>query len=94
MRRGERDDGSSVRGRNAKDNVSVRTRYVLGSLVIAYAFWYRGVRIIGPTRTAMYSNLQPLIAVLVAWAMLGEVPTLLQIAGAVSIMGGLLLSRA
>jgi drug/metabolite transporter (DMT)-like permease len=66
----------------------------IGSLVIAYAFWYRGVRIIGPTRTAMYSNLQPVIAVLVAWAMLGEVPTVLQIAGAVSIMGGLLLSRA
>ena len=30
---------------------------------------------IGPTRTAMYSNLQPVIAVLVAWAMLGETPT-------------------
>jgi drug/metabolite transporter (DMT)-like permease len=66
----------------------------LGSLVIAYAFWYRGVRVIGPTRTAMYSNLQPVIAVLVAWAMLGEVPTTLQGVGAVSIMGGLLLSRA
>ena len=34
------------------------------ALVIAYYFWYRGVRVIGPTRTAMYSNLQPLIAVL------------------------------
>lgn len=66
----------------------------LGSLVIAYAFWYRGVRIIGPTRTAMYSNLQPVVAVLVAWALLGEVPTLLQGIGAASIMGGLLLSRA
>jgi drug/metabolite transporter (DMT)-like permease len=66
----------------------------VGSLVIAYAFWYRGVRIIGPTRTAMYSNLQPVIAVLVAWAMLSEVPTVLQGVGAVSIMGGLLLSRA
>jgi drug/metabolite transporter (DMT)-like permease len=66
----------------------------LGSLVIAYAFWYRGVRMIGPTRTAMYSNLQPVIAVLVAWALLGEVPTVLQGVGAASIMGGLLLSRA
>jgi drug/metabolite transporter (DMT)-like permease len=66
----------------------------IGSLVIAYAFWYRGVRVIGPTRTAMYSNLQPVIAVLVAWAMLGEVPTAMQGVGAASIMGGLLLSRA
>ena len=65
----------------------------VGSLVIAYAFWYRGVRIIGPTRTAMYSNLQPVVAVLVAWVMLGEVPTAMQTLGAASIMGGLLLSR-
>ncbi|MGH7668223.1 MAG: DMT family transporter, partial [Gemmatimonadaceae bacterium] len=25
----------------------------LGSLVLAYLFWYRGIRVIGPTRTAM-----------------------------------------
>jgi drug/metabolite transporter (DMT)-like permease len=66
----------------------------VGSLVVAYAFWYRGIRIIGPTRTAMYSNLQPVVAVLVAWAMLGEVPTLVQGVGAGAIMAGLLLSRA
>jgi drug/metabolite transporter (DMT)-like permease len=66
----------------------------IGSLVIAYAFWYRGVRIIGPTRTAMYSNLQPVVAVLVAWALLSEVPTPMQCIGAGSIMGGLLLSRS
>jgi drug/metabolite transporter (DMT)-like permease len=64
------------------------------ALVIAYLFWYRGVRVIGPTRTAMYSNLQPIIAVLVAWAMLGETPTIWQGVGAVSIMAGLLLTRA
>lgn len=66
----------------------------VGALVVAYYFWYRGVRVIGPTRTAMYSNLQPLIAVLVAWAMLGEQPTAWQCVGAGSIMGGLLLTRA
>ncbi|OYV73668.1 MAG: hypothetical protein B7Z72_01985, partial [Gemmatimonadetes bacterium 21-71-4] len=65
----------------------------LGSLVIAYLFWYRGVRVIGPTRTAMYSNLQPLVALVVAWAMLGETPTLWQGVGAASIMSGLLLTR-
>lgn len=63
------------------------------ALVIAYLFWYRGVRVIGPTRTAMYSNLQPVIAVLVAWAMLGETPTIWQGVGAASIMGGLVLTR-
>ena len=63
------------------------------ALVVAYYFWYRGVRVIGPTRTAMYSNLQPVIAALVAWPMLGETPTLWQAVGAVCIIGGLLLTR-
>jgi drug/metabolite transporter (DMT)-like permease len=64
------------------------------ALVIAYYFWYRGVRVIGPTRTAMYSNLQPVIAVLMAWALLHETPTAWQSVGAVSIMSGLLLTRS
>ena len=63
------------------------------ALVIAYLIWYNGVRVIGPTRTAMYSNLQPLIAVLVAWPMLGETPTVPQCVGAACIMGGLVLTR-
>lgn len=63
------------------------------ALVVAYYFWYRGVRVIGPTRTAMYSNLQPVVAVLVAWPMLGETPTVWQVVGTVCIIGGLLLTR-
>src|ERR1019366_1271242 len=38
----------------------------VGSMGIAYLFWYRGVRVIGSTRTAMFSNLQPIIALLSA----------------------------
>ena len=64
------------------------------ALVIGYFFWYRGVKILGPTRTAMYSNLQPAVALIAAWPMLGEVPTPLQIMGAVAIMAGVLLTRA
>jgi drug/metabolite transporter (DMT)-like permease len=48
---------------------------------------------IGPTRTAMFANLQPIVAVLVAWAALGEVPTIFQGAGAATVIGGLYLSR-
>src|SRR3954468_6867395 len=66
----------------------------IGSLVIAYLFWYRGVRVIGPTRTAMYSNIQPVFAVLAAWIVLGELPTLWQGVGAASIFSGLLLTRS
>jgi drug/metabolite transporter (DMT)-like permease len=65
----------------------------LGALVIAYLFWYRGVRVLGPTRTAVYSNLQPVIALLVAWPALSEVPTLWQGVGAGTIIAGVILTR-
>lgn len=64
-----------------------------GALVVAYLFYYRGVRVLGPTRTAMFSNLQPLIALGVAWATLGETPTPWQVGGTAAIMSGLLVAR-
>jgi drug/metabolite transporter (DMT)-like permease len=65
----------------------------LGALVFAYLCWYRGVKVLGPTRTAMYGNLQPLFALLFAWILLNEVPTAMQGVGAASIIGGLVLTR-
>lgn len=64
------------------------------ALVIAYLIWYRGIKLIGPTRTSMYGNLQPIIAVFVAWVALGEVPTGAQGLGAAAVMAGLLLTRS
>ena len=63
------------------------------SLALASVFWYRGVRVLGPTRASMYANLQPLFAMGVAWAVLGEAPRAMQVAGAICIMTGLLLTR-
>ncbi len=65
----------------------------LGALVLAYIFWYRGVRILGPTRAAMYANVQPAIALVVAWLLLNEVPTPWQITGAALILSGIVLVR-
>ncbi len=65
----------------------------LVSMGIAYLFWYRGLRVLGPTRTAVYSNLQPIIALLVAWAFLNEVPTPFQAVGAATIVAGVFLTR-
>lgn len=65
-----------------------------GSLVLAYVFWYRGVKVLGPTRTALYANLQTLIALVVAWITLHETPTAWQLVGAVTIVGGVVLTRA
>ena len=64
------------------------------ALTLAYLFWYRGVKVLGPTRSAMYSNLQPVVALVVAWFALGEQPTIIQVLGAAAIMIGLLLTRA
>jgi drug/metabolite transporter (DMT)-like permease len=66
---------------------------VLG-IGLAYLLWYRGVQEVGNTRTATYGNLVPVLAVLVAWVTLGEVPTLWQVAGAIVIIGGVSLARA
>ena len=63
------------------------------SMGIAYLFWYRGLRVLGPTRTAVYSNLQPIIALLVAWAFLNETPTAFQGVGAATIVAGVFLTR-
>lgn len=64
------------------------------SMGVAYFFWYRGLRVLGPTRTAVYANLQPIIALLVAWAFLGEIPTIFQGVGAATIVAGVFLTRA
>ncbi len=65
----------------------------VGAIGLAYLFWYRGVRVLGSTRTAMFAQLQPMIALLAAWPLLGERPTVWQIAGSVAVMAGLLLTR-
>ena len=63
------------------------------SMGVAYFFWYRGLRVLGPTRTAVYANLQPIIALVVAWAFLGETPTIFQGVGAATIVAGVFLTR-
>ncbi|MBK6486488.1 MAG: EamA family transporter [Gemmatimonadetes bacterium] len=65
----------------------------IGAMVFAYLFWYRGLRVLGATRTAVYSNLQPLFAALVAYFAFHEVPTIPQGIGAAFVVSGLLLTR-
>jgi drug/metabolite transporter (DMT)-like permease len=63
------------------------------SIGVAYLIWYYGVRLIGNTRTAAYSNLVPVVALIAAWLQLGEVPGAGQIIGAGVILGGLTLAQ-
>jgi drug/metabolite transporter (DMT)-like permease len=63
------------------------------SVGVAYLLWYRGVRRLGNSRTAVYSNLVPVTALLTAWVWLGEVPGRWQLTGAVIILAGIYLAR-
>ncbi|MGH7505715.1 MAG: DMT family transporter [Longimicrobiales bacterium] len=61
------------------------------SIGLAYLIWYHGVRVLGSTRTAAYSNLVPVLAFAVAWLWLGEVPAIWQLLGAAVILAGVAL---
>jgi drug/metabolite transporter (DMT)-like permease len=63
------------------------------AIVVAYILWNNAVRVVGSGRTAIFNSMIPLVAMLVAWPLLGEHPRPVQIGGAVLIVGGVLLSR-
>lgn len=66
-----------------------------GLLAVAagYVAWYTSVQRVGNARTAIYSNLTPVIAILFSWAVMGSTLAPLQVAGAAVVLGGLILTR-
>ncbi len=62
-------------------------------LGVSYLLWYRGVQALGNTHTAAMGNLVPLLTIVVAWPMLGEVPNVWQVTGALVVIGGVTLVR-
>lgn len=65
----------------------------LFAIALAYVLWYHGVERLGNSRTAVYSNLVPVWALITAWVWLGERPSGLQLVGAVCILLGLSVAR-
>ncbi|NIN73355.1 MAG: EamA family transporter [Gemmatimonadetes bacterium] len=63
------------------------------AIALAYFIWYYSIRQIGNTRTAVYSNFIPVVALFIAWLMLSETPTWLQLLGAAAVVGGTILVR-
>jgi drug/metabolite transporter (DMT)-like permease len=63
------------------------------SIGVAYLIWYHGVRRLGNTRTAAYSNLVPVVALVAAWLHLGEVPAPGQVVGAAIIIAGISIAQ-
>jgi len=60
---------------------------------LSYVLWYYGVEHLGSSRTAVFSNSVPIVALLFAWIALGETPALVQLGGTALILGGVTLTR-
>jgi drug/metabolite transporter (DMT)-like permease len=65
----------------------------LFALCVSYTIWYAAVRAIGSARTAVYSNLVPLVAMMTAVAALGEPLSVAKLAGAAAVLLGVALTR-
>lgn len=63
------------------------------SITLAYFFWNYGVSRLGSTRTSLYSNLTPALALVTAWLLLGETLTLIQLGGGLLALAGVALAR-
>lgn len=65
---------------------------VLGPLVITNILWFTAIDRVGPSRAALFANLQPFLAAIVALVLLSEPITTVQILGGIAIAGGIALS--
>jgi drug/metabolite transporter (DMT)-like permease len=63
------------------------------ALAFAYLIWYTSVQRAGSTRTAAWSNVTPVMAMLIAAAWLGEPVTVSQVVGSLAIFTGLFITR-
>jgi drug/metabolite transporter (DMT)-like permease len=63
------------------------------ALALAYLIWYTSVQRAGSTRTAAWSNVTPVIAIVIAAVWLGEPITRSQVMGSLAIFTGLFITR-
>ena len=65
----------------------------LGTLVITNLLWFRVVGRVGAAKSSYFLNLQPFGAALLAWLLLGETITVIQVLGGIGIGAGIVISR-
>jgi drug/metabolite transporter (DMT)-like permease len=63
------------------------------AVVVSYIIWYSSVQAVGSARTAAFSNLIPVVALLTSWLILHEPLGLRQILGAAVVLCGVWLAR-
>jgi drug/metabolite transporter (DMT)-like permease len=66
---------------------------VLGPLVLTNVLWFSAIDRVGPSRAALFANLQPFLAAIIALVLLSEELTMLQVAGGLAIGAGIAFSR-
>ena len=59
---------------------------------IAHVWWYEGVKAVGPSRAAIFMNLQPVVGVVLAWAMLHEAVEWPEVVGGALVLLGVALT--
>jgi drug/metabolite transporter (DMT)-like permease len=59
---------------------------------LAHVWWYEAVKAVGPSRSAIFINFQPVMGVVLAATLLGEAIGLAQIVGGLAVLGGLALT--
>ncbi|TMJ01194.1 MAG: DMT family transporter [Bacillati bacterium ANGP1] len=64
------------------------------AVAVGYVVWYASVQAVGGPRTAIYSNLIPIVALLASWLLLGESLGPVQAAGAAVVLAGVSLARS
>jgi drug/metabolite transporter (DMT)-like permease len=65
---------------------------VLGPLVITNLLWFTAIDRVGPSRAALFANLQPFLAAIVALVVLSEKITTVQVIGGLALAGGIVLA--
>ncbi len=64
------------------------------SIVYSYVVWSHGIQRIGISRTVVYSNVTPIVALIGAWFLLGERAATGQLAGVALILTGVFIVRS
>lgn len=64
------------------------------SIIYCYIAWSYAIERVGVSRTAVYSNVTPLIALLGGWIMLAEHPAFAQFLGIILILSGVFIVRS
>lgn len=63
------------------------------AIVYGYITWSYALQHLGVARTAVYSNVTPILALLGGWMLLGEQPVVAQLAGVAMVLGGVYFVR-